>query len=895
MEGYEQVLSMAPLHAGATYLLGVVHQQNGDADKAERLFRDAIQLQEDVVFLSSLAALLHDTHRLPEAEALYRRILRLKPDSAEAYCNLGSLLRTTGRLDDAEVAYRLSISLRPDLAESHYNLANVLEEMRRLSEAEAGYRMAIQIRPDYPSAYNNLGKLLSASNRLDEAEAAFRRAHELAPDGGMALYNLGNVFRAAYKASDAEAAYRQALVLDPNNTDAHFNLGKLLEELGRLSEAEASYRQAVEVGPGSPDPRWNLALLLLRVGRYPEAWPYYESRHDGNRATRRVAPPELPFPQWQGEPLAGRSILVCAEQGFGDCIQFSRYVPLLKTLGTSRIVLLCYPELEALFRTLVGVDAIVTDPASIGACDCWSLLLSLPRHFATTVATIPATLPYLHAEPSRIDDWSDKLPRTGFKVGLVWKGNAGHGNDSNRSLPGLATLEPLWQVPGVVFVSLQTGIRGDEAADARTQPIVFLGPDLRDFADTAAVVSQLDLVISVDTAAAHLVGALGKRCWLLLPYSGTDWRWMLDRSDSPWYPEVLKLFRQEAPSDWSKTVAAVAAALALEAGNTQPLASRLGHSRSGVTDHVFYVHSPITYSIAMAAIEHLGIASPIVIGGRGIRGGKVDCTVEDDGIWSVPRTAALMACIAERLSPGARMALYIPHTAFLLGRLITMSTRVAAISFLEEGYTSAQAPLLAQAMAPAEIDANYLTSTLECQGLVDAWQIDRDALSDINNRTTRVFDIRSEKYQGAFAHSPDAFQGMSGVIKLTLRVDERRKPARLATFFGIRNRYGTADQLEQACRIVTDLVERLLEDDDENYPFLVKLHPVDHGGLPRWFYERLRELGGSYTDYCHRHDVDANVEPALINFDHYYIFGRTAQSKYVEMLLGSQRMTLFEI
>ncbi len=272
--------------------------------------------------------------------------------------------------------------------------------------------------------------------------------------------------------------------------------------------------------------------------------------------------PDLPYPRWQGESLAGKSLLIWPEQGLGDYIQFCRYAPLLKDRGLARLSLFCAPSLKALLETVNGVDAVITDPASVPGHDYWCFPLSLPLHFGTTVDAIPAALPYLRALPERMDRWRNRLPGEGRKVGLAWKGNPKLKNDSNRSLPGLETLAPLWAVPGVSFVSLQKGPGEDQATQApAAQPIIALGTQAGDFADTAAIIAQLDLVICVDTAIAHLAGAMGKTCWVLLPALGTDWRWLDDRPDSPWYPGVMRLFRQSKIGDWSRTVDEVASAL----------------------------------------------------------------------------------------------------------------------------------------------------------------------------------------------------------------------------------------------------------------------------------------------------------------------------------------------
>jgi len=377
----------------------------------------------------------------------------------------------------------------------------------------------------------------------------------------------------AGRPAEAEAAYRQALVLNPNYFDAQFNLGNLLHKLNRMTDAEVAYRSALKLRPDSADAQYSLGFLLLATGRFADAWPYhaYCANPDLKNFSNKVS--TLPYPQWRGEPLDGKSLLIWPEQGFGDYIQFIRYVPLLKQRGAARITVVCAAPLHALLATVDGVDQVRSDLPVEHTPDYWTFPLGLPLFYGTVPDTIPATVPYLQALPERMQQWRDRLPTGGFKVGLVWKGNPQHGNDFARSLPGLSTLAPLCQVPVVRFVSLQKGQGEDEAMHAPAdQALIALGKDIADFADSAAIVAQLDLVICVDTAAAHIAGALNIPCWVLLPAFGTDWRWFLERSDSPWYP-CMRLFRQTTHGNWEETVADLVAALRQQVAAVLPEAS----------------------------------------------------------------------------------------------------------------------------------------------------------------------------------------------------------------------------------------------------------------------------------------------------------------------------------
>ncbi|OGR02792.1 MAG: hypothetical protein A2520_09500 [Deltaproteobacteria bacterium RIFOXYD12_FULL_53_23] len=510
------------------------------------------------------AAALYQSGRFAEALALAEAALPSSPHPAQLL-NLAAISAIRlGRRDLAEKHWRTAIQVQPGDAGTHYNLGNLLSELKRFPEAEVAYRQVIALQPGDGEAHNNLGNLLSELKRFNEAEAAYRQAIALRPGDVEAHNNLGILLLNLRRFHEAEAAFTQVIALQPGHTEALYSLGILLSELKRFPEAEAVYRQAIALQPEYAEAQWNLSWLLLSLGRFEEAWPLHESRYHPNKK-RRTFPPSLPFPQWQGESLLGKSILVYPEQGFGDEIQFVRYAPLLKARGASRVTLACKPPLRPLLQTVADADKVVVlaEDCAIEASDFWTFPLSLPLRFQTTLDTIPAALPYLAVDPELVEHWRSRLPSSPFRVGLVWKGAEGQENDRNRSLPGLSALASLWSVPNVSFVSLQKGQGEEEAfSPPQDQPLVNLGAEIRDFADTAAIISQLELVICVDTAIAHLAGALGKPCWVLLTAIGTDWRWLRERADSPWYPGVLRLFRQEQGEDgWGATVAKVAAAL----------------------------------------------------------------------------------------------------------------------------------------------------------------------------------------------------------------------------------------------------------------------------------------------------------------------------------------------
>ena len=437
-----------------------------------------------------------------------------------------------------------------------------LEAAAQFDEAMQYYHDAIRLAPNPARAHLNLGNVLLTKGDLQGALNAFATAIKHKPDYAGAYYNMGNALLGNGQYQEAADSYRRALEIQPDYAEVYCVLGIALKELAQFDDAIACFKQALQFNPDLVEAHLNLGSLLLSQGRYIEAWPEYEARYDPNYSGRQSIPPDLPFPHWQGEPLDGKSIVIWPEQGFGDEIQFARYFPMLRTLNVSRLTLVCKPPLKALLENIEGVDAVVlfSEVASLLPHDYWTFPMSLPRHFSTTIATIPAKLPYLNVPPEKLGQWRNRLPKNGLRVGLVWKGNTAP--NPHRSLPGLYTLAPLWSVSGVTFVSMQKGPGEDEGTTPPSgQPILHLGSDVLDFADTAAIVAQLDLVICIDTAIAHLVGALNKPCWVLLPAIGVDWRWLHDRTDSPWYPGVMRLFRQKKKNGWSATIGEVVQAL----------------------------------------------------------------------------------------------------------------------------------------------------------------------------------------------------------------------------------------------------------------------------------------------------------------------------------------------
>ncbi|WP_111946789.1 tetratricopeptide repeat protein, partial [Burkholderia cepacia] len=544
---WRRALDAMPAFEPASDGLGALLVSQGRLADAEALLRR--QLASVTPLRAShhhrFGKVLEALGRLDEAEQAFGQALLIEPQSADVLTDLGNLLRVLGRQAEAELAYRLVIAVRADSVLAHANLGAILVDMQRLPEAEAASRQALVLCPDHPEAHYNLGVALQNLDRLPEAEAAYRDAIRCRPGLPQPHNNLGCVLRAQGRHDEAMAVFAEALSLAPDMAEVHYNLGTTFAHAGRHDDAERAYRRALELRADYGDARFGLATLLLGLGRFEEGWRRYESRYEQAAFVHRRTREVLRCAQWQGEPLAGKTLLVWQEDGLGDMLQFSRYFAEYRARHAARVVFACQPALHRLMATVDGVDAVLdheTATAQAAQFDYWTSLLSAPMHMGTTLDTIPPPV-RLAPDPACAARWRarvDGLP-AGPRVGLVWKGNPKHHNDAHRSLPSFALLTPLWSVPGVNFVSLQKGQGEDEARQPPGGlPLLHLGSEIDDFADTAAIVAQLDLVVCVDTSTAHLAASLGKPCWVLLPNQDVDWRWMHGRDDSPWYPGTVR-------------------------------------------------------------------------------------------------------------------------------------------------------------------------------------------------------------------------------------------------------------------------------------------------------------------------------------------------------------------
>jgi tetratricopeptide (TPR) repeat protein len=578
-----QLLKAHPQEAEGWQLLGACCQALDQPAEAEKAYRAAVRLRpDDAEVQFALGSLQDKRGRRKEAMASYRQIIQVRPDHAEARVRLGIALAERGELDEAiaqlraacchapglakahnnlgvalaqrglvgeaVAAFQEALRLQPDYAAAAYGLGNALGTQRRHAAAVVHYRTALRLQPDFPEAHNNLGLALLEIGALDEAVVVLRQGVRLRPKAAEAHNNLGLALAALGQFAAAETCYEEALRLKPGYAEAHNNLASAYKEQMRLGEALASYDAALRLESDSASAHWNRSLALLQGGDFERGWAEYEWRwrRSGSK------PRQLPKPAWDGTRLAGRTLLVYAEQGWGDMMQFLRYAPLAARTG-GRVVVECPAPLAPLFATCAGIERVVVEGEPLPAFDCHAALLSLPRLMKTTLATVPAVVPYLSATAERVAAWGPRLPQGVFKIGVVWQGNPRHRWDRHRSVP-LTQLAPLAQVPGVQLISLQKGAGSEQVAEAAgVCPVLVLDgldEDGGAFLDTAAVLKHLDLVVTVDTALAHLAGALGVPVWLALSVLA-DWRWLREREDTPWYPG-MRLFRQRTLGAWDE-------------------------------------------------------------------------------------------------------------------------------------------------------------------------------------------------------------------------------------------------------------------------------------------------------------------------------------------------------
>jgi len=569
---YEQILQVAPGHFHALHLLGVIAAATGDPGKAAALIGRALEIvPDDAPAHNNRGAALHALGNYDAALVSYDRAAALDPTYADPLYNRGNLFKDLRRWEEAVASYDVAISRRQDYAAAYCNRGICLAELERLDVALASYDRAIALQPAYPAVFYNRGNVLCALRRWREAVESYDRAILLQPEYAEAHANRAFPLKELARGAEALASCDRAVALNPKLKEAHVNRAGVLLAMRRTNEAIASYDRAIAAHPADASAYVNRAMARLLAGDFAGGWSDYEWRWQD--ATRWIIEEKRSFgqPLWRGqEPLRDRTILLQSEQGYGDMIQFCRYATLVADLGAV-VLLEAPPALAGLLQSVAGVTRVLIRGEPLPPFDYYCPLLSLPSAMKTNLATIPAAVPYLEPGDDCRRRWRERLgERRACRVGLVWSGGFRSSRpelwsaNERRNLP-LAAFGAL-DATGVEFYSLQKGqpaeseVAGLSAGNWRGPEIRDLTSEIRDFADTAAFIEQLDLVISVDTATAHLAGALGKPVWILNRYDGC-WRWLLDRGDSPWYP-TARLYRQERAGDWASVVERVNADLA---------------------------------------------------------------------------------------------------------------------------------------------------------------------------------------------------------------------------------------------------------------------------------------------------------------------------------------------
>ncbi len=540
--------------------LGSSLNEQGLPEDAVQCYREGLAICPDNAELwFNLGNSFLKLSKLSDAVEALQQAIALKPDFAGAYINLGNALNEQGLSENAIQCYRNGLAVCPGNAHLWYNLGTALIELPNLPEALQALQQAIALKPDLANAYINLGHALKQQGLPENAIQYYRQGLAICPDDAQLWFSLGTAFLELQKHPEAVEALQQTIACQPDFADAYTNLGIALQYQGKVENAIIAYNQALTLDSKNPEIYHNRSLAILLSGDLARGFAEYEWRRKANRYRHSYDWCD-DRPQWCGEYFSGKRLLIFHEQGYGDALQFCRYLPLVKARGG--IVQFSAPQpLLRLFGHLSGIDELIEHtPAAIFRThfDLAVPLLSLPHIFGTTLPTIPSDIPYLTADQHCINIWQDKMKRPGsnLRVGLVWAGNPKNIPWQIRTC-GLQAMSPLASISGVTFYSLQ---KGEAAGEAATPPpgmrLIDLTDDIDDFADTAALIMNLDLIIAVDTSVAHLAGALGKPVWTLLPAINT-WRWLMARNDSPWYP-TMRLFRQSAPGDWTGVMTTVA-------------------------------------------------------------------------------------------------------------------------------------------------------------------------------------------------------------------------------------------------------------------------------------------------------------------------------------------------
>jgi tetratricopeptide (TPR) repeat protein len=550
LASFDKAIALEPNFADALNNRGTVLQELKRLDDALTSFDKAIVLEPNFAdAFYNRGIVLQELKHLDDALASFDKAIVLEPNFADAFYNRGTVLQELKRLEDALASFDKAISLKPDFAEAFYNRGTVLQELKQLEDALASYDKVISLKPDSAKSFNNRGTVLQELKRLEDALESYDKAVALQPDSAKAFNNRGNILKKLKRLVDALASYDKAIALEPNFAEAFYNRGIVLNELKHVDDAIASYDKAIALEPDHFNATWNKSLLLLLTGRYHEGWLLYESRLERDETKSNYH--KFLQPSWLGvESIKDKTILLYSEQGLGDTIQFCRYAPLVAELGAT-VILEVQRPLVNLLKNLEGVSQVFAKNDNQPEFNYHCPLLSLPLAFKTEIKSIPSKIPYIHTEPDRDKNWAQYLGKDGFKIAVSWEGSQ-KGKEEGRTFP-LHLFESIAKIKGVRLISIQKNTGIEQLKNLPLGMMIETLPDDFDagenaFLDSASIMKAVDLVITCDTSLTHLSGAIGIRTWLPLA-NVPDWRWMLDRNDSPWYPNHT-LFRQEERGDW---------------------------------------------------------------------------------------------------------------------------------------------------------------------------------------------------------------------------------------------------------------------------------------------------------------------------------------------------------
>jgi len=548
---YQTMLEIDPRCARALHLLGLVAQQAGRYEESIQLMSEALALApDDPRTLNDLGGSYLIGGEIESAMSCYQRLVDLRPDSGRANYCLGVAQELLKRLEASKQSFQRAVALEPGSAEFHCALARAVYKSGDPQAAAEGFQRALALDPKRYEIHNGLGLALTDLGQYEAAAEILQKGYAIQPESAELSASLGYLFEAKGDLASSAEAYRRAIRLKPKLAGTHRELGLVLFALGELAEAIECFEHVRALDPDSAEATFYLATIHLLQGNLALGWSEYESRWrtGAGLRTRRT----FPQPRWKGDPLEGARILIYAEQGLGDTIHFVRYVPLVAARG-GQVILEVQPGLQRLLTGIEGGWQVLSRGQPLPDFTWQCPMLSLPLAFATEMSTIPGRTPYLYPDPALTEVWRQRLQAATLRIGLAWAGSPQHGADRWRSIP-LAQIAPLTNLEGTTFYSLQRGEAAEQVKQLEAPVrLVDLRDEPQDFADTAAIIANLDLVITVDTSVAHLAGALGKPVWILLS-NAPDWRWFLDREDCPWYP-TARLFRQSTHGNWQEVLA----------------------------------------------------------------------------------------------------------------------------------------------------------------------------------------------------------------------------------------------------------------------------------------------------------------------------------------------------